>query len=219
MRPLVGARVIAKRLIFGDLGNREAIPAGTQGYVKEHIGGWDSEDFRVRYDNGVERNHSARWQGESWELVEGADSCPPIGTQIRCLSAQKNIPKGEIGVVKDLPNSAGVRVQYPNREYTHDLSNKNITWEVFPDPVYKIVAPSHLIIQDKGDMELYITNSVEVIDGVVGQVKYGETIVWQSEPVATSDDDGPISLDKQHVNAQQVARDKVRDVVKAQFAS
>lgn len=70
----------------------------------------------------------------------------------------------------------------------------------------------------EGD-NLYKPTSAEVIDGVVPQVKYNAVIVWQGEPVSTTDDDGKdLDLVAQHDNAVKVAEKKVHEVVKKQFA-
>lgn len=73
-------------------------------------------------------------------------------------------------------------------------------------------------IVNEGITELFKAQSTEVINGVVPQVKYGESIVWQGDPVASTDNDGKtLSLTEQHDDAIKVAADKITEVVKKQF--
>lgn len=114
-------------------------------------------------------------------------------------------------------------VSYSGEPYCHVFSRERKTWRLLRCDHRQKVALSHenpqMIIQSEGVMELYRAQSTETIEGVVPQVKYGETIVWQGPPVpSTFEDDGKDApLDAQHNEALKAANKRITEVVKRQF--
>lgn len=147
--------------------------------------------------------------------------CDALGNDLSGRLQYADVQVGWEGTVVAEREDGRVRVtvyvdpNHPLHYYrvNHKRSYENNTYEFRNHSTSQ-----QLIIEHPKEMDLFVTTTTEVIEGVVGQVKYGDTIVWQSDPAPTTDDSGDVSLTKQHEAAAKAAQDKVKEVVKKQFA-
>lgn len=146
---------------------------------------------------------------------------PPVGTRIQALRSlgrtQGQVPRGTYGVVHRHDNTGHLWVQYDNGvQCAHDPRYKGDTWDIASDQRPGTITIS---VEQQRILDMFVSSSTEVIEGVVPQIKYGDDIIWQGTPVATTDDDGhDLAKGQQHDAALKAAQAKTKEVVKGLFA-
>jgi hypothetical protein len=123
-----------------------------------------------------------------------------------------------VTVVYELPSSAEELRLYAI--YKHNSSYEGRSWEYISEPDHPLQSDYHaMTIESERSYALYVASSSEDIKGYVPQVRYREDIVWQGEPVSTTDADGnDLSKSEQSQAALKAAEAKITEVVKAQFS-
>lgn len=149
---------------------------------------------------------------------------PKKGDRIERLKepgTRKEIPKGAIGTVTcvyngefDVEYSWFAEGQTKHRSATHNVEYENRSWR-FADAAVTFAMEAGVYTQGE---QVFIKTAAETIQGVVPQVKYEGTIIWQGDPVPAEKDGEKVTLDIQMCQAQQVASDKINEVVKGLFA-
>lgn len=158
--------------------------------------------------------------GRQVEFIRSSDAagyeCRKDGTRIGY--SRPSITKGMKGVVNQSYDDA-IQVVYETGKdryarYTHSRIYENKSYRFIDEPT-----TASMTIESERSYALYRAQSTEVIEGYVPQVVYSEEIVWQGDPVAKTDDAGEaLSKGEQSTAALKAAEDKIREVVKKQFA-
>jgi len=133
-----------------------------------------------------------------------------------------NVSQGWEGTVISEEDNGSIRVVVyadpgnPGQFYRirHQRRYENSSYEFIDKPT-----TASMTIEHERSYALYVAASSEDIKGFVPQVRYREEIVWQGEPVPTTDDSGEaIGKSEQSTNALKAAEAKIQEVVKKQFS-